>query len=296
MSDNTKQLDIAKKLYQVLSFYQTSIIQEIYRCKLYIFKNVEKDLGVVDYELLQRTDVGFLHLTTSRGDGQAETHHWNLGDTYRNVGTDKKRCHTRLNKGRMDLEYSKQVQEELLISKESDKMPIDGAQELNYVMESLVHRIRHGNNKWADEVKLYHEIRNLNDTIEIYTEPTEPDDGPDPWQRRPNLDKRYKQRQLKIVLNELEKARTIRKGQLTLELDRLRKNIKCMETACKKISSLRKKAYKCAYKYGDQQNEVKSSYTEYQSLMTYVKKLVLRGDIEYLVLMTYLKAAANSEL
>ncbi|GJY21236.1 hypothetical protein Tco_0393802 [Tanacetum coccineum] len=51
-----------------------------------------------------------------------------------NVGTDKKRCHNRLNKGRMDLEYSKQVQEELLISNELDKMPIDGAQELNYVV------------------------------------------------------------------------------------------------------------------------------------------------------------------
>ncbi|GJZ01260.1 hypothetical protein Tco_0586094 [Tanacetum coccineum] len=50
-----------------------------------------------------------------------------------NVGTDKKSCHNRLNKERMDLEYSKQVQEELLISKKSDKMPIDGAQELNYV-------------------------------------------------------------------------------------------------------------------------------------------------------------------
>ncbi|GJU04923.1 hypothetical protein Tco_1121353 [Tanacetum coccineum] len=38
-------------------------------------------------------------------------------------------------------------------------------------------------------------------TIEICTEPTELDDGPDPWQRRPNLDKRHKQRQLKIVVD-----------------------------------------------------------------------------------------------
>ncbi|GJX43399.1 ribonuclease H-like domain-containing protein [Tanacetum coccineum] len=123
MSDNTKQLDIAKKLYQVLSFYQTSIIQEIYKCKTDEIrinndvKNVEKDLGVVDHELLPRTDVGFVGETSPI-----------------NVGTDKKRCHNRLNKGRMDLEYSKQVQEELLISKELDKMPIDGAQVLNYVV------------------------------------------------------------------------------------------------------------------------------------------------------------------
>ncbi|GKC67140.1 hypothetical protein Tco_1099738 [Tanacetum coccineum] len=223
MSDNT---DIAKKLYQVLSLNQTSIIQEIYRCKTDEIrinndvKNVEKDLGVVDHELLPRCR--FLTFNNKK--------------RLINVGTDKKSCHNRLNKERMDLEYSKQVQEELLISKKSDKMPIDGAQELNYVMESLIHRIQHGNNKRADEVKLYHEIRNVKDTIEIYTEPTEPDDGPDPWQRRPNLDKRHKQRQLK-----------------------------------------------------------KSSYTEYQSLMTYVRKLVQRGDIEYQELMTYLKAAANSE-
>ncbi|GJZ01391.1 hypothetical protein Tco_0519352 [Tanacetum coccineum] len=131
---NTKQLDIAKKLvYQVLSFYQTSIIQEIDRCKkdeIRInndIKNVENDLGVVDYELLPRTDVGFLHLTTKRDWYGRET-------SPINVGTDKKSCHNRLNKERMDLEYSKQVQEELLISKKSDKMPIDGAQELNYVV------------------------------------------------------------------------------------------------------------------------------------------------------------------
>nr|GEY73413.1 proton pump-interactor BIP131-like [Tanacetum cinerariifolium] len=77
-----------------------------------------------------------------------------------NVGTDKKRCHIRLNKGRMDLEYSKEVQQELLIAKKSHKMPDDGAQELNYVMESLVRRVQHGNNIRADKAKLYHEIRN----------------------------------------------------------------------------------------------------------------------------------------
>ncbi|GJY49207.1 hypothetical protein Tco_0439163 [Tanacetum coccineum] len=137
--------------------------------------------------------------------------------------------------------------------------------------ESLVHRIQHDNNKRADEVKLYHEIRNVNDTIDICKEPAECDDDPDPWEihreRRRNIDKRYKQHQLKIVLSQREKARTIRKGQLIQELDRLRKNIKCMEMSLEKISPLRKKAYKCAYKHGDQKNEVKSSYIEYQSLM-----------------------------
>ncbi|GJX43396.1 hypothetical protein Tco_0260072 [Tanacetum coccineum] len=106
------------------------------------------------------------------------------------VGTDMKCFHNRLNKGRMDLEYSKQVHAELLLPKK----PIDGgAQELNCV------------------------------------------------------------------------------------------NIKCMERELEEISSLRKKAYKCAYKHGDQQNEVKSSYTEYQSLMTYVKELARRGDTDELI-------------
>ncbi|GJZ56646.1 zinc finger, C6HC-type containing protein, partial [Tanacetum coccineum] len=139
--------DIAESLYQVLSFYESGIIQEI--------------------------------------------------------GTDKKRCHNRLNKGRIDMEYSKQVQVEFLISKKSDNMPIDGAQEFNYVMESLVHRIQHGNNKRADKAKLYNEIRNVNDTIDACREPAEPDDDPDPsgrygWNWRPNHDKRNKQRQLKL--------------------------------------------------------------------------------------------------
>ncbi|GKE56896.1 hypothetical protein Tco_1496081, partial [Tanacetum coccineum] len=121
-------------------------------------------------------------------------------NTRTDVGTDKKRCHNRLNKGRMELEYSKQVQEELLIAMELDEMPTDGAQELNYVMESLIHRVQHGNNKRADKAKLYHGIRNANNTIiEIHIEPQEPDD--DPWemysQRRRNIDKGYKQRQLK---------------------------------------------------------------------------------------------------
>ncbi|GKE41968.1 hypothetical protein Tco_1469252, partial [Tanacetum coccineum] len=49
------------------------------------------------------------------------------------VGADKKRRHNRLNKGRMDLEYLKQVQEEIL-SKKLGNYVDDGPQELNYVV------------------------------------------------------------------------------------------------------------------------------------------------------------------
>ncbi|GKB83576.1 hypothetical protein Tco_0950471 [Tanacetum coccineum] len=174
--------DIAEKLYQVLSFSESSIIQDIDKCKRREWKkqhikNVEKDLReTVNHELPMKsiTKRDWYGRQTSRID----------------VGTDKKRWHNRLNKGRMDLEYSKQVHAELLLPKK----PIDGgAQELNCV------------------------------------------------------------------------------------------NIKCMERELEEISSLRKKAYKCAYKHGDQQNEVKSSYTEYQSLMKYVKELARRGDTRELM-------------
>ena len=72
-------------------------------------------------------------------------------------------------------------------------------------MESLVHRIQHGNNKRADEAKLYHKIRNAKDTMEIINaEPSEPEDDPSTWWRygrwrRPAIDKRYKQHQLKVI-------------------------------------------------------------------------------------------------
>ncbi|GJV19835.1 zinc finger, C6HC-type containing protein [Tanacetum coccineum] len=96
-------------------------------------------------------------------------------------------------------------------------------------METLVHRIQHGNNKRADKAKLYNEIRNVNDTIDACREPAEPDDDPDPsgrygWNWRPNHDKRNKQCQLK-----------------------------------------------------------KSSYTEYQWLITYAKELARRGDTDELM-------------
>ena len=48
-------------------------------------------------------------------------------------------------------------------------------------MESLVHRIQHGNNTRVEEAKLYHEIRNLSDTIEIYEAPTGPNEPDRYW-------------------------------------------------------------------------------------------------------------------
>ncbi|GJY67810.1 hypothetical protein Tco_0470792 [Tanacetum coccineum] len=67
--------DIAEKLYQVLSFSESILIQEIDKCKKGVeettYKNVEKDLReTVNHELpmksIPRPDDGFLCLTTKR--------------------------------------------------------------------------------------------------------------------------------------------------------------------------------------------------------------------------------------
>ncbi|GJY76065.1 hypothetical protein Tco_0481181 [Tanacetum coccineum] len=75
---------------------------------------------------------------------------------------------------------------------------IDGFFWLTTERDWYVHGIQHGNNKRSEEAKFYHEIRNLNDRIEIYTEPTAVNKT---WrinsQWRPALPKGYKQQQLK---------------------------------------------------------------------------------------------------
>ncbi|GJS72657.1 proton pump-interactor 1-like protein [Tanacetum coccineum] len=311
--------DIAEKLYQALRFSYSTISQELDKCKkdeirinneIMCFstsekrgewkkqniKHLEEALGGLKHKIrmssIPRTGTGFLDLTNTCREPSKKS-----GETTIYVGTDKKRCHNRLTKGRMDFDYCKQVQEELLSSMKSynerplfdyygQKEPnyvVHGARELNHVMESLIHRIQHGNNNRAEEAKLHHEIRNLKDTIEIYTAPVPAADNRyerySCWSMRVFSDKQYKQ----IVLNQLAKARTVKRTQLNLELDLSRKNIRCMERVLEQISSRMMKAYKGAYKLGEQQNEVKSSYTEYKSLMTYVKELARREDIEELM-------------
>ncbi|GKB89934.1 hypothetical protein Tco_0962206, partial [Tanacetum coccineum] len=212
--------DIAEKLYQVLSFSESSIIQDIDKCK-----HVKKDIAEKLYQVLSFSESSIIQ---------------DIDKCKIDVGTDKKRCHNRLNKGRMDLEYSKQVHAELLLPKK----PIVW--------------IQHGNNKRAEEAKLYHEIK-IKRFIEISHRANTlfNEIGGEKLAMESSPAKGYKQQAMK--------------------------NIKCMERELEEISSLRKKAYKCAYKQGDQQNEVKSSYTEYQSLMKYVKELARRGDTHELM-------------
>ncbi|PWA50351.1 hypothetical protein CTI12_AA473820 [Artemisia annua] len=296
---NDLKKDITKELYQILSLSMSCIIQEIDKRKkdenrinseLMWFSSRDKQMksmiqrikyfenapGEVKPHLPMRSiprTSGFLHLTEK--DGATPIY----------VGTDKKRCHNRIKKGRMDLEYMKQVQEDLMSSMKSGERPVHGAQELNYVMESLVHKIQHGNSKQAEEAKLYHEIRKLNETIEIYTAP-EPADPPK-WRGDPGGSRRrrayyqqYQQHQLKLLLNQLEEAqndqkiRTLKGTRLKVELDVLKKNIRYMERVLEKVSLRRMKVMS-----GEQKKKGKSSYSEYELLMTYVKELAGKGDI-----------------
>ncbi|GJY76066.1 hypothetical protein Tco_0481182 [Tanacetum coccineum] len=124
---------------------------------------------------------------------------------------------------------------------------IDGFFWLTTERDWYVHGIQHGNNKRSEEAKSIIDMRNLNDGMRnihransCFTKLRRRNSQWRPLGGTgvPALPKGYKQQQLK--------------------------NIKCMERELEEISSLRKKAYKCAYKHGDQQNEVKSSYTAHE--------------------------------
>ncbi|KAL7587945.1 hypothetical protein Lser_V15G40698 [Lactuca serriola] len=276
----------AHKLYQQMSVSMYDILQEIDLRKtdehqinyelMWIYKELEWKSRDLMY--LQRATVddvkphlpirpiprtaGFLHLTEN--DPQSPVH----------IGTDRKRCHKRLKKERIDMEYLKQVQEELLSSMKSGNRPTHGTQELNDVMESLVHRIQHGNNNQREEKDFFHEIRNLKDTIETYTAPTEPDPRSN-WRRydvggsrRRLYNEQMRQHRIKINLNQIDaikrdlKERTTKVTRLKAELELVRKSIRSMDRELEKLNSKRIKAYKCAYNYGEQKEE-KSSYGYY---------------------------------
>ncbi|KAI3699831.1 hypothetical protein L2E82_44409 [Cichorium intybus] len=298
----------AHKLYQLKNLSMYRIIQEIDLRKINYklmwlaqgdnnlewktnqLMCLERALGEVKPHLPMRPiprTTGFFHLAE------------NDAETPVNVGTDRKRCHKRLMKERMQLGYLKQVQEELLSSMNSGRRPIYGTQELNDMflstskMESLVHRIQHGNNNRGEETKLFHEIRNLKETIEKYTAPTEPDPRNN-WRRfdvggsrRRLYEKQTDQHRIKILLNQIDeikrdqKERTTKVTRLKVELDLVGKSIKSMERELEKLNLKRIKAYNCAYKHGEQKeviSSVKSSYGDYLSPMRYVKDVVVQKE------------------
>ncbi|CAI9299707.1 unnamed protein product [Lactuca saligna] len=233
----------AHKLYQQTSVSMYHILQQIDLRKkdehqinyelMWIYKELEwKSSSLMCLERATVDDVkphlpirpiprtaGFLHLTEN--DPQSPVY----------IGIDRKRCHKRLKKERIDMEYVKQVQEELLYSMKSGNRPTHGTQELNDVMESLVHRIQHGNNNGREEKKFFHEIKNLKETIETYTAPTEPDPRSN-WRRydvgglrRRLYEEQMRQHRIKIYLNQIDeikrdqKERTTKATRLKAELE-----------------------------------------------------------------------------
>ncbi|KAI3736125.1 hypothetical protein L6452_15664 [Arctium lappa] len=251
--------------------------------KTQAIRNLEHSLGKVKPNLpirsIPRTSV-FFHLTEKDAETPVV------------LGTDRKRCQNRLKKERTDLEYLEQVQEELLFLKKSGGSTLAGTQEHNDVMESLVHRIQHGNNNRAEETKFFHEIRKLEETIEKYkfTATREPSLN-DYWnnrvvgagQRRANANK-ANELKIIILLNDIKEvkrdrmAHTARAILLKAELEHVRKNIRCMEREVEKINSKRMQVYKRAYELREQM-EVKYCFNTYEWVVTYVKRLVREGDV-----------------
>ncbi|KAL4573291.1 hypothetical protein LXL04_020091 [Taraxacum kok-saghyz] len=273
LSPEEVKTENAHKLYQLMNLSMYRIIQEInqrkkdeeeIKYKLMRFSQDDKYLEWKTHELMcherflkvephlpmrpiPRTP-GFFHLTEEDSQSSVE------------VGTDRKRCHKRLKKEWIDMEYLKQVQEELLSSLKSDRRPIHGAQELNNVMESLVQRIQHGNNNRREETKFFHEIRDLKETIEKYTAPTKPDPvrrcdrG---GSRRRLKENQMMQRRVEVLVDQIDgmvlnqKERTTKVTRLKAELELVRKKIGSMEKELGRLNSKRIKAYKFAYKHGE---------------------------------------------
>ncbi|KAI3736161.1 hypothetical protein L6452_15695 [Arctium lappa] len=288
--------DEADKQYQLMTLARSRISEEIDQrkadqhqihrklmwfstCDKYIewktreIKNLEASLGKVEPRAptssVPRT-TGFVCLTDQK-DGQTP---------------DRKRYQKRMiKKDRMDMEYLQKVQEELLYSKKSSCV----TQELNDLIESMEHKVRHGNQNRADEMKMYREIRNIKETREMYNAPK-----PDPrsyWYTKERPSKRdtdwnrSMQHRIHIRLDDIEKIKTGLMGRkrrvtrLKSELERVRKGIGYLQKELEDVNSKRIEAYKRAYELREQKKETKSSYVEYQSLMTYATRLARKGDV-----------------
>ncbi|KAJ9550239.1 hypothetical protein OSB04_014284, partial [Centaurea solstitialis] len=179
---------------------------------------------------------------------------------------DRKRCQKRLiKKDRMDMDYLEQLQEELLSSRKSTRLKSTGVQELNHLIGSMEHGIRHGNTNRAEEMKMYREIRNVKETREVYNAP-EPDPPyycytPKRWLWQDKYSNRRMQHKIKHLLDEIEeikmdlKVRKHRVTRLKSDLEFVRKNIRCLEKELQDVTSKRPKANEHAYEPGEHKKE-----------------------------------------
>ncbi|CAH1435104.1 unnamed protein product [Lactuca virosa] len=193
---------------------------------------------------------------------------------------DQKRCHKRLIKeGKLDTEYLQQVQEELLSSKKSGGMNSCGRQELKYLVKSMSQRIQHGNtNSRADEMRIYHETKNVNETREMYTAPeSEPHSHWHSRERKSKRDmdcERAMQHKIKIRLDDIEdmkmdlRGRKARVARLKADLELVRKSIGCLHKELEEVNTKRSKTYKRAFELGEQKKGLR-----------YANALIRKGDV-----------------
>ncbi|KAK1406665.1 hypothetical protein QVD17_42172 [Tagetes erecta] len=203
-------------------------------------------------------------------------------DAQTTLRTDRKCCPTK--KGKIDIEYLKRVQEELMSAKKTTGMTSSGTQQLNDLIKIMVQRIQHGNKNHADEMKLYSAVKEVMETREIYTKPElKPEHYSDRWHLRnmlaANRDTKWKRSLTHIINNrlyEIEKLKRELMGrkaeviQLKAELQRSRKKIISLQKELENVNSKRLKASKRIHMLQEQNKELQMShYDEYESLMVY---------------------------
>ncbi|XP_023757102.1 proton pump-interactor BIP131 [Lactuca sativa] len=270
---NEIEKEEADNQYKLLDLAQSRINKDINRLKadeLQINRNLDWFSRCDEYIQWKRREI---ESTLQGCQGKVEP---NLLEKH-----DQKRCHKRLiKKGKLDTEYLQQVQEELLSSKKSGGMNSCGRQQLKYLVKTMAQRIQHGNtNSRADEMIIYHETKNVNETREIlYTAPeSEPHSHWHSRERKSKRDidcERAMQHKIKIRLDDIEdmkmdlRGRKARVARLKADLELVRKSISCLQKELEDVNTKRSKAYKRAYELGEKKKGLR-----------YANALIRQGDV-----------------
>nr|XP_043632282.1 proton pump-interactor BIP131-like [Erigeron canadensis] len=212
-------------------------------------------------------------------------------DAAKPIRPDQKRCQRRLiNKGRMDMEYLQQVEEELLSTKKIGGMTSCGTQELNDLIKSMAQRIQHGSKNRKEEMKIHDKLRELKITREIFTaqEPKTSYYGrrSEYWDKRQEeSQRRYKQSLKSIVKNDLYDLEIMKKSQmayktkvmrLEAKLQHVKKDIISLQKELEDVHSQMKIMYNLIQMAPKSQE---TCYDEYQTLLMNVKDVAQTRDV-----------------
>ncbi|CAI9299558.1 unnamed protein product [Lactuca saligna] len=264
--DETQKEEVEKQKCQLLTLARSSINKDIEQLKadehqinrkLMWFTNHDQYIQRKTQEISNLE--GYLckvkpHLSTNSIPRTTGFLHLSEKDAQTPLRPDRKRCQKRLiKKGRMDTDYLHQVKEELLCLKNSVISSIHHSKS-----ESMAQRIQHGNKNRLEEMRIYLEMRNLNETREIYTAP-EPDHLPSFWYSIERLSKydvdlkRALQHKIKIRLDDIEDMKMDLKGRkaivkrLKADLELVRKRISCLQKELEDVYTKKSKAYQRCY-------------------------------------------------